>query len=215
MGSFAALSTPHVKAQTTQVAILSYSWYTAPSTTEIAQYAGDLIVVGEVENTGTTALSTVSVAGVAYNSTNDIVGSGQAELIGVPELLPGQKAPFYMDFLPQDSPTLDQSWVPSVTNVTLLTGAEVTTNQTIYQGLTTSNLNNFVNSGTYTVTGTIDNSGDQTVGQVWALVTFYNSTGTVVSMNCTAYLDPSDTGYSLSPGNAVTFSATTVDDLPR
>ena len=74
-----------------------------------------------------------------------------------------------MDFDPEYSSisptTLASNWASSVTNVTLYIGAQLTTNQTAYAGLTTSNLNHYVNSGTYTVTGTITNTGSQTVGE--------------------------------------------------
>ena len=214
ISAFAALAAPHAKAQTTQATILSYSWYTSQVTTQtLATYYGDLVVVGEVENTGTTPLSTVSIHGDAYNSSG-LVYLGYADLIGVPELLPGQKAPFYMDFYPEESPCDTQAWVSSVTSVTLQLGAVVSTNQTQYSGLTipTDSLSSYTSSGAYTVTGSIENDGDQTVGHVWVLVTYYNSSGTVIGMNCTNYLDPSG---SLSPGNAVAFTAIPSDNTAQ
>lgn len=216
IGSFAALSAPRVKAQTTSAKVLSYSWYISPSNTQLAQYIGDIIAVGEVENTGTTALGTVSVAGLAYNSTDNAICSAYAALIGVPELLPGQKAPFYMDFFPQPgvSDITDPNWANSVTNVTVQLGAQVATNQTLYAGLTipAGSVNNYINSGAYTVTGTVENSGDQTVGNVWVLVTYYNSAGTVVAMNCTDFLG---TSGSLTPGNGETFTAVPTDNTAK
>jgi len=216
IGSFAALSAPRVKAQTTSAKVLSYSWYISPSNTQLAQYVGDIIAVGEVENTGTTALGTVSVAGLAYNSTDNAICSAYAALIGVPELLPGQKAPFYMDFFPQPgvSDITDPNWANSVTNVTVQLGAQVATNQTLYTGLTipAGSVNHYINSGAYTVTGTVENSGDQTVGNVWVLVTYYNSAGTVVAMNCTDFLG---TAGSLTPGNGETFTAVPTDNTAK
>ena len=47
------------------------------------------------------------------------VDTSEATLFAI-DLLPGQKAPFYIDFAPENSVTGDQSWVPSVTNVTVL-----------------------------------------------------------------------------------------------
>jgi hypothetical protein len=220
IGSFAALAAPHVRAQTTEAKILSYSWYISPSNTQLAQYVGDIIAVGEVENTGTTALSRVSFAGVAYNSTDeapiDAVCAGYSALIGVPELLPGQKAPFYMDIFPTPGVTdiTDPKWANSVTNVTVQLGAQVATNETQYTGLTipAGSVHNYLNGGAYTVTGTVENSGDQTVGNVWVLVTYYNSAGTVVGMNCTNFLD---TSGSLTAGNAVTFTAVPTDNTAK
>ena len=212
IGAFAAVSTPHAKAQETgQATIVSYSWYIS-QTQNPAAWAGDVVAVGEVQNTGASTLSTVSIRGVAYNSTGDALCTATAAIYAQ-TIAPGQKAPFYMDFDPEYSSisptTLASNWASSVTNVTLYIGAQLTTNQTAYAGLTTSNLNHYVNSATYTVTGTITNTGSQTVGQVWAVTTFYDASGTVVAVNYTNYLDLSG---SLTPGNGVTFSATPADN---
>ncbi len=123
------------------------------------------------------------------------------------------QGPFYMDFNPEYSGITDtilaSNWASSVTNVTLYVGAQLTTNQTAYSDLTTSNLNHYVASGTYTVTGTITNAGSQTVGDVWAVTTFYDASGTVVAINYTDYLDPSG---SLTPGDGVSVTATPADN---
>ena len=39
------------------------------------------------------------------------------------------------------------------------------------------------NSGTYTVTGTVQNTGEQKTGNVWVLTTFYNASGTTLFRN--------------------------------
>ena len=52
LASCTVLSTPRVKADTSEVKVLSYSWYTAPANTVQAVYVNDLIVVGEVEIVG-------------------------------------------------------------------------------------------------------------------------------------------------------------------
>ena len=46
------LSVPRVKAQTSEAQVLSYSWYVAPADTNQAEYVGDLVAVGEVQNVG-------------------------------------------------------------------------------------------------------------------------------------------------------------------
>ncbi|MGO8807682.1 MAG: FxLYD domain-containing protein [Candidatus Bathyarchaeia archaeon] len=220
LGAFASLAAPHVKAQTTQATLgENYSWYVAPSNAPIALSSGDLIVVGEVQNTGTVPLGTISISGVSYNSTSENstteVCPAFCRLIGVPALLPGQKAPFYMDFSPlENGVELDSNWASSVTNVTLYLGAALNTTQTQYSDLTipAGSVNHYDNSGTYTVTGQVQNNGTQTIGDVWVLVTYYNSAGTVVAMNCTDFLDPAGSNYALSPGNSVTFTATPVDN---
>jgi hypothetical protein len=94
-------------------------------------------------------------------------------------------------------------------------GAQLNTTSTQYSGLTvpTGSVHNVIDNGVYTVTGNVENTGDQTIGNVWVLVTYYNSSGTVIGMNCTDYLDMSgNEAYgSLSSGNAVTFTATPAD----
>lgn len=211
IGAFAALSAPRVKAQTTSAAILSYSWYISQAQ-DPAAWVGDVIAVGEVQNTGTTTLGVISIEGAAYNSTGSALCTATASVYAQ-SLASGQKAPFYMDFNPEYSAisatTLASNWASSVTNVTLYMGAQLSTNQTAYAELTTSNLNHYVNSGTYTVTGTITNTGSQKVGDVWAVTTFYDASGTVVAINYTDYLDLSG---SLTPGNGVTFTATPADN---
>ena len=209
MSVFAVFSAPHVKAQTMEATILSYSWYIAPANTVLAQYSGDLIAVGDVENTGTSDLSAVFIDGAAYNSSGAVVCSAHVQLNSVPELLLSQKAPSYLDFYPEESVTQDQSWVGTVTNVTLKVGTLTLSSQTPYSGLKipTSSINQFSNSGTYTVMGTVKNNGAETTGNVWVLATFYHSSGKVVGMNCTKYLTS-----SLLPGNSVAFTATPADN---
>ena len=69
LAAFNMLSAPSVKAQTSEAKILSYSWYVAPADTVLAEYIGDLVAVGEVQNVGSNIIGYVVVTGVAYNST--------------------------------------------------------------------------------------------------------------------------------------------------
>ena len=131
------MSTPRVKADASEAKILSYSWYVAPSTSTQAQYIGDLIVVGEVQNVGTNTLGNVAVGAEAYNASGGFVGSAQFSAY-VTYLNPGQKAPFYLDFTPDitDITAYDPNWASSVTNVTLHLLNAIDSNQTQYSGLT-------------------------------------------------------------------------------
>ena len=119
-----------------------------------------------------------------------------------------------MDFTPENSVTQDQSWVPTVTNVTLWVDSALVSNQTPYPGLTipTGSVTGFDDSGTYTVRGTVENAGNETVGDVWVLTTYYDAAGNVVSMNSTDFLDPSGL---LSSGNSVMFTATPTDNTAQ
>ena len=207
LASFNILSLPHVSAQTTAVQILSYSSYIAPSTTTSAEYIDDLIVVGEVQNTGSNVVGSVWVIGQAYDSNGTLLASTEARALET-NLAPNQKAPFYLDFIPEGSVTQDQSWVSNETSITVLVGSVInatgTSNQ--YTGLTTSDLNGVNNGGTYTVSGKIQDAGDQSVGDTAVIATFYNSNGTVVALSFT------DLGAGLVPGQSTTFAVTPWDN---
>jgi hypothetical protein len=214
VSSVSLFSAPHVKADTSEAQILSYSWYVAPSTTTQAQYIGDLIVVGEVQNTGTNTLGNVVVGAEAYNDSGGFVGSAQFAAYAT-YLAPGQKAPFYLDFAPDittDPTTFDQDWASSVTNVTVRVLYAIDSSQTQYSGLTipAGSVSNSTTTGAYKVTGTVQNTDDQITGRVWVITTFYNASGTVVGLNYTNYIS-----QSILPGKSATFSATPVDNTAQ
>jgi hypothetical protein len=207
LSAFAALSAPNVKAQTLEAKIVSYRWYVS-STSDITEWVGDLVAIGEVQNTGTATIGHVFILGNAYNSSNSLVDSTEGPAL-VENLLPGQKSPFIVDFLPEDSPTQDQSWVSSVTNVALSVATVLNSTEASYSGLTVpaSSVTGFDNSGVYTVTGTVENNGSQTTGDTWVVTTFCNAAGSVVALNYTDSLTS-----SLSPGSEVQFTATPADN---
>ncbi len=207
LAAFNVYSLPHVKAQTTQAQVLSYSWYLAPSTTTTAEYISDLIAVGEVQNTGSNTIGSMWVGGAAYDSNGTLLASTEAQVMAT-NLPPNQKAPFYLDFTPESSITQDQSWVSSVANVTVSLGSTLnaTGTGTQYAGLNAVNLNGVNNAGTYTVSGTIADIGDQSVGDIGVVATFYNANGTVVGLSLT------DLGTSLLTGAAIPFKVTPWDN---
>ena len=199
--SFAMFTMPAVKAQAQEAQIVSYSWYFAPNDTASAQYPGDFIVVGEVQNIGSSIIGNLSVVAFAYDSSNTLL-SQQANLVFGQDIAPNQKAPFYLDFQPQansDGTRLD--WEDQVSNVTIYTTIPIDTAETQYSGITISGT-----SGTSTVTGTIKNTGDQAVGDVWVVATYYNSSGTVVGVGHTDFLST-----SFQPGASASFSVSPDD----
>ena len=207
--AFTLLSSSTVKAQTqgSEAQLLSYTWYIS-STSKLTEWVGDLVAIGEVQNTGTTNIQIVWLLATAYNSTGAILDQTEYRAVAI-DLPPGQISPFFLDFLPEYSPTHDQSWVSSVTNVTVAIVNVIDTNDAMYSGLTIppASISGFNNAGTYTVTGTIQNTGTQTTGKTWAVTTFYNAVGAVVALNFTNYLTD-----SIAPGNAVQFTATPADN---
>jgi hypothetical protein len=204
---FNVLSLPNVRAQTNEAQVLSYSWYIAPSTTTTAEYINDLIAVGEVQNTGSTTIGAIWVTGQAYDSNGTVLASTEAQAMAT-NLVPNQKVAFYLDFTPEESVTQDQSWVPNVTSVTVsvATITNASDSSTQYTGLTTSNLNIDNNGGNYTVSGIIQNTGDQSVEDIALASTFYNSNGTVIAVSFT------DLGATLVPGQPTTFEVTPWDN---
>ena len=208
------LSPPGVRAQgqtsgqTSEAKVLSYSWYISPANTVLALEAGDIVAVGEVQNVGSNVIASVTLSGIAYNSTGQIQNTADFPAFGT-NLLPGQISPFYLDFAPFTSVTKDDTYVSNVTSVTVSVAVVSNTNVTQYSGLATSGVTSSDSSGTFTVSGNVQNTGDETIGNVWVLATFYNATGWVLGVNETSYLDPSG---SLGSGDSVQFVATPVDD---
>ena len=211
LSSVSLLSMQHVKADPSEAKVLSYSWYVASTTSTQAQYIGDLIVVGEVQNVGTNTLANVVVGAEAYNATGGFVSSAQFSAYAT-YLGPGQKAPFYLDFTPDptvDISTFDQNWASYVTNVTLHVLNAADSTQTQYSGLEvpSGSVSVLNNTDTYTITASVHNTGNQATGRVWVITTFYNASGTVVGFNYTNYIS-----QSLSPGQSATFKATPADN---
>ena len=103
---------------TSQLLILSYSRYVAPSNTYLAAEPGDLVIVGGIQNVGSNIVSNATVQGVAYDSSGNVLAKAQGSIL-VFHTLPGQKAPFYIDFTPASGSTGDLSWVSSVKSVTV------------------------------------------------------------------------------------------------
>ncbi len=208
------LSAPRVRAQgqtpgqTSEAPVLSYSWYVAPANTVLALEPGDLVAVGEVQNVGSNIIGSVTLSGFAYNSSDQIQDTADFAAFGT-NLAPGQISPFYLDFPPFTSVTQDDSYVYNVTSVTVTVAVVNNANVTQYSGLATTDVTSSDSSGTFTVSGNVQNTGTETVGNVWVLATFYNAPGWVLGLNETAYLDPSG---SLAPGDSVQFIATPVDD---
>ena len=208
LATFTILQTPSVRAQTSQAQVLSYSWYIAPTGSTLAQYSGDLIAVGEIQNVGSNVLSNVGISGFAYNSSGQALDSASFVAYGN-NLLPGEKAPFYLDFLPYYSVTpQDSSWIQTVTNITIVVTNLNATTTIPYSGVSIApGSTGTDSSGTYTVTGTIQNNGHETTGNVWVVSTFYNTNGTVIALGLTNYLSS-----SFASGDSAAFAATPMDN---
>jgi hypothetical protein len=102
-------------------------------------------------------------------------------------MVPQQKAPFEMEFLPQTSVTGDLSWVSlGVTHVDFTVEKAETTDKYQYLGLSIKDNSGKVDSeGVYWVSGHVQNSGTEAAKNVRVVGTFYNSSGTVVAIGYT------------------------------
>jgi hypothetical protein len=199
---FTVLAPVQVNGASSDAKVLSYSWYQA-STNELAAYVGDLIVVGELQNVGVTNIFSVYVEGSAYIG-NVEVAHYSRQVFGN-NLLPQQKAPFYLDFVPGSILVEDfEDWA-DVTDVKVTVGYLANTDRSMYQGLTAPSEGGY-RSGVYTVVGKVENVGTESIGDVRVITTFYNAAGTVVSLNYTDIFSE-----KIAPGASKNFVATPVD----
>ena len=128
-------------------------------------------------------------------------------------LTPGQIAPFYLDFTPDNVANANPNWVSTITNVNLAVTYADDSNITMYSGLTipAGGISASLSSaGVYTLKGFVQNSGTQLTGNVWVVTTFYNASGAVVSMNYTNYIS-----NSLALEAKASFVATPMDNTPQ
>ena len=209
--SIAALciaSVPNVLGEPTDIKILSYSWYVSPNT---STNAGDLIVIGEVQNTGSSILEYVTVQGVAYAT------DGQAQAYAystayVDHILPEQKAPFYMDFSSTSSFSGNLSWIYLGIDhfvLSVISANEVTEQQ--YPDLAVVANTSYVDTdGIYAVVGYIQNTGINSTGKVWVVGTFYNASGAAILAGYSNFLTD-----SLSPNSTVQFSVSPRDSIAQ
>ena len=93
-----------------------------------------MIVVGEVENVGSNITGNVTVQGTAFGSTETELAQTSTQAF-VYDMLPGQKAPFYLDFTTASSSTNDLSWVSSVSTVQVTVTSVTDTKDRQYAGL--------------------------------------------------------------------------------
>jgi hypothetical protein len=181
----------------THVQVLSYSYYVNPS--------GDFIVVGEVQNTGNSILSSVTLNATAYDSGGNTL-AGNSAMAYVSYFLPQQKAPFYIDLGPSTIAGTD--WGSTVSSVDFTVFNAYSTSDQQYKGLSWDIAVNGTVSGSYIATGFVFNLGNQTAKDIKVVGTFYNSLGTVVAVG---YYPVND---SLIPGNYTTYTVSEFDATP-
>ena len=192
---------PNVFCQLENVKVLSWSWY-------LDTYYGDLVVVGEVQNTGPNTIDSITLGGIVFTPDGTAQANAVTQAYGA-EILPQEKAPFYIAFTAQTSYSGDLSWLSQgIGNVTFVVGSAVPTDSSQYQGLAVSSHTSSVDSnGFYMVTGVIRNTGAQATNQTWVVATFYNATGTAVAVGYSNYLTPTP----INPGGTASFTVYALD----
>jgi hypothetical protein len=194
---------PSAHCQTQNIKIVSYSYY--------IDSAGDLDVVGEVQNVGSNTVNPIFLTGSVY-SPDGVDQADSYTQVWVAYLTPQQEAPFLMTF-PQPNNSPDGTWMSvDVSSIDLTVSEANATDSYQYPNLTiTSSSGTVGNSGNFTgayvVTGTIQNTGDQTAQNLTVVGAFYNSTGTVIAVGYTDYLTPA----SLAPSGTLSFQIAAFD----
>ena len=116
--------TSNVSGTSSNVAVLdNYTFY--------EDSYGLLVVIGEVQNTGSTVISNVTLVGGI--STGSTTASGVC-LVWGSNLLPGQKAPFYMELSPDGSNSNPWGGLTK-SDITISIYLAPETNQYQYQGV--------------------------------------------------------------------------------
>ncbi|HTY75979.1 MAG TPA: hypothetical protein VMD05_10490, partial [Candidatus Nanoarchaeia archaeon] len=171
LSSLTLASSPFVSSQTSDVKVLSHTYY--------LDNLGNIVVVGEVQNTGNSIYDNVTLTGTVTGSDGSQVSSGC--YISATKLLPGQKSPFYMEFFPEN--TVGGSWLGvTVTDIQLSVYSAPTTTQHQYQDVVVVNNKPTLIDGVYWVNCTLQNNGTQTATKIMVFGTFYNSSGAVVAI---------------------------------
>jgi hypothetical protein len=191
---------PGVHSQVESIKILNYSYY--------VDSAGFLDVVGEIQNIGANTVNPVVLTGTA--TTLEGEQSPSYTRAWVVDLVPQQKAPFYMEFAPPQDTT---SWFSEdVGDVSLSVAMANATSDYLYSDLTITSSSGGVShsgnfNGAYVVNGVIKNTGTQAAVNVSVVGTFFNSTGAVVGVGYIDQLTPN----VLEPSKSTSFQVAAFD----
>lgn len=207
--TFGLMLVPGAKSQTSEtqnIKIGNHSYY--------FDSLGNLVVVGVVQNIGSDTIEGVILAGTA--TTVEGLQSPTLSPVWVSYLVPQQKAPFYMEFPPPQSPqdSFGQSqWYPGdVADISLKVAQANPTSGYQYPDLKVTSSHGAIGTtgnfaGAYVVTGSIQNTGSQAASNLTVVGTFFNSTGAVVGVGYTNYLEP----RTLNPSESLSFQVAALD----
>jgi hypothetical protein len=179
------------KAVNTSVTVLSHSSYVSPT--------GHFVVLGEVQNTGSHALESVSLNVAVSASDGSTIATGTTDAF-VHNFLPQQKAPFYIDF---GKIAFNELSKASTFNISLYDAPPTNYNQ--YPDLSLNVDSNGIAEVAYVISGSITNTGNQTANDIVVYGTYYNSAGVVVAVGLAELDTP------LTPNSSANFSLTEMD----
>jgi hypothetical protein len=187
---------PNVSSQVEDAQVLSYSYYMHP------YYTDRLIIVGEVQNTGSNVIDQIAVTGTFY-APDETIFMQNTVLTLTTQILPNQKSPFYLTFSP-DNILVSTNWTSQdVTDYNITVTYAPTTEARQYKDLTITSQSEATDAyGSYYVSGTVKNTGTESTNKTWVVATFYNSTGSVVSVGYSEVLIPN----SIAPGGTADFT---------
>ena len=198
-----------VSAAIEDIQILSYSWY-VPQNYGYYAMPGDLVVVGEIQNVGSSVIDFVRLEGIAYTTDGEPQAASYS-IAFVNNLLPQQKAPFYMLFDVMSTLSGNLTWTSLLDHVSFRVILADETDVRQYDGLRiVANTSYVDNEGIYNVVGYLQNVGSQQSGKVWVTGTFYNASGAVIGTGFTNYL----ANYT-APNESVQFSLKPLDSTPE
>jgi hypothetical protein len=180
------------------------------TTSYLSTSDGDLVVVGEIQNQGSTTVSNVLLQGQVYSSGSNPVAVGIGEPV-VDLIAPQEKVPFLMDFSAA-SFTGGLGWNSvGVNHVDVVISAGNVTTEMPYTDVQIINSTSSLQNTSYMVTGYLQNLGNFTTNMTRVYARFYDSSHMLIALSQTDYLNPPY--YLVSPGKTLPF-AITLSDAP-
>lgn len=186
---------PAAQSETGSLAVKSYTWYKSPT-------YGYLVVVGEVQNTGTTTIHSATITGVVYTKDQVIQASSAYSLIYATQILPNDTAPFFMYFTESTSVNGSLTWIDiGVDRVEFNFYSNADNTQVNNNLHIVAHEGSIDTTGNYSVTGIVLNRGTDYPENIWVVGAFYNSSGSVVAVGFSNYLT-----HYLPPNNFTQFT---------
>jgi hypothetical protein len=191
--------------QATTLKVLSYSWY-------MSVQSGNLIVVGEVQNTGSEIIYHPTITGTVYTIDQQAQATTDYSLTYSNEILPNDTAPFYMVFTAERSINGSLSWVSTGIDHVDFKFYASTTQDAPYSGLLiVANASTVDELDNYAVGVAVLNTGNLYPERLWVVASFYNASGTVVAVGTSSYASP----HYLAPGNTTTLVVIISDPISK